>query len=132
MSDAPVWLSPEWADQAAALTPLLAVPSEVSGSVSFAFSSSPRKEVGFHWRYQSGTVIDAAVGVDAGADLVLGLAAADAADVVSGRVVPSVAFMRGRLKASGDEALLLAFLASSADGGLDRWIAGMAAIADVP
>lgn len=126
------WLSPEWVEQAAALTELLPDAGDVSGSVSLAFLTAPRKEIGFHWAYQDGRPEAAASGVDSGADLVLQLAAEDAADVVSRRVAPSVAFMRGKLKASGDGGLLLAFLGSSAGDGFDRWIAGLADVAPVP
>jgi len=48
------------------------------------------------------------------ADLTLGLSWADAALVVSGELPPSVAYMQGRLKTSGDNALLLKVLAWSA------------------
>lgn len=47
-------------------------------------------------------------------DLTLTLSPADAVLVSQGRLAPSVAFMQGRLKTSGDNALLLRVLAWSA------------------
>ena len=63
-----------------------------------------------------------------GAELALTAAAADAADVLAGRVEPSVAFMRGRLKASGEGGLLLAFLASTATDDFEEWRSRVGAV----
>ncbi len=49
-------------------------------------------------------------------DLTLTLSPADAELVRQAQLLPSVAFMQGRLKTSGDNALLLAVLAWSATG----------------
>ena len=126
------WLSPEWAEEAAGLCRLLPEAPGADGTVTWSFSIAPRKEVGFHWRYEHGKVATAEAGPAAEADLTLTLAAADAADVLAGRVEPSVAFMRGRLKASGDGGLLLAFLESTTSAGYPAWRDGVAALAPVP
>jgi hypothetical protein len=126
------WLSPEWAAEVAALHDLLPPAGDAAGSVSLAFQVAPRKEVAVHWVYEGGKVVSGGAGPDPEARLVLTLAAADAADLLSGRVEPSVAFMRGRLKASGDGALLLGFLESTASGGFDTWRERAAAVAPVP
>ncbi len=55
------------------------------------------------------------------ADLTLQIGRADAQAVATGQVEPSVAYMRGRLKATGDGALLLGLLASTATDGYQEW-----------
>jgi hypothetical protein len=51
-------------------------------------------------------------------------------EVVSGTVEPSVAFMRGRLKAAGHGGLLLGFLESTRSDAFQTWRRGMAGLAD--
>lgn len=113
--------SAEWADQAAGLWSLLPPAPGGEGTVCLAIATAPRKEVSFHWRYAGGSVVDGGPGPVPEPTLSLTLGAADAPDVLSGRVEPSVAFMRGRLKASGDGSLLLAFLSSTATDGFEDW-----------
>ena len=62
------------------------------------------------------------MGAIADADLMLTIARDDAQAVASGEVEPSVAYMRGRLKASGDGALLLGLLASTATESYRDWL----------
>jgi hypothetical protein len=109
------WLSDEWAEGLAGAVGRLPGAGPVSGTVSLAVAKAPRKEVAVHWAYEDGSVAAAASGPLADADLVLTMTGADAATVLSGDVEPSVAFMRGRLKASGDGRLLLAFLRSTTE-----------------
>ena len=128
------WLGDDWASGAAGAIGLLPQAPGSSGTVSLAVSEGSgkkRREAGFHWRYEDGNAIDGAAGVDADADLVLLLAGDDAVEVLSGRVEPSVAFMRGRLKASGDEGLLLRFLRSTTDSKFGAWREKVAALAGV-
>lgn len=126
------WLSPEWAAEVAALHDLLPAAGEAEGTVCLAFQVAPRKEVSVCWTYEGGKVSSGGLGPKPDAGLQLTLAAADAADVLSGRVEPSVAFMRGRLKASGDGGLLLAFLESTTAEGFSAWRDGVAGLAPVP
>lgn len=114
-------MSAEWADAAAPLTELLPDVPGAAGSVSLAVSGGRRQEAGFHWSYDAGKARSGTAGIDGAADLVLLLAAPDAIDVLKGDVEPSVAFMRGRLKASGDGGLLLGFLKSTVDPAFSNW-----------
>jgi hypothetical protein len=132
---------PEWAAAAAELWPYLPPAPGAEGTVRLAVALAPRREVAFHWRYEGGKVVDGGaggdvgVGADGAAGVGLTLAAADATELLSGQVEPSVSFMRGRLKASGDGVLLLAFLSSTTDGGFDEWrrrAAGLAGLTDPP
>ena len=116
------WLSEEWlkevADQAGTRPPV----AGANGTVSLAITTGRRDEVSYHWSYRDGIPGEGAVGAIANADLTLTIARDDAQAVASGEVEPSVAYMRGRLKASGDGALLLGLLASTATDGYRDWL----------
>jgi hypothetical protein len=115
------WLSEDWlkevADQAGARPPV----AGANGTVSLAITIGRRDEVSYHWSYRDGAPGDGGVGSVPDADLTLTIARDDAQAVASGEVEPSVAYMRGRLKASGDGALLLGLLASTATDGYRDW-----------
>lgn len=122
-------MSPEWAEAAAPLTDLLPEIPGAEGTVSFAVSGGRRQEAGFHWSYQNGKAAPGVPGVDASAGLVLLAAGDDAIAVLKGEVEPSVAFMRGRLKASGEGGLLLGFLKSTTSPEFAGWRRAVAALA---
>jgi SCP-2 sterol transfer family len=124
-----LWLTQEWADEAARLTSDLPPVPGASGTISLTVSGGSRKEVHFHWAYRDGVAVDGATGPRSDADLVLTLAGSDAVEVLSGAVEPSVAFMRGRLKAAGDGGLLLGFLESTRSDTFEAWRRGMAGLA---
>lgn len=124
----------EWAEAAGQLWSLLPAADSVSGTVSLAIAVAPRKEVTFHWRYEAGRVVSGAAGRAADSEgpvLALTLSAADAADFLGGELATSVSFMRGRLKASGDGALLLAFLGSTESEEFAQWRSRLGALATV-
>jgi hypothetical protein len=116
------WLSEEWlkevADQAGTRPPV----AGANGTVSLAITTGRRDEVSYHWSYRDGVPGEGGVGAIADADLMLTIARDDAQAVASGEVEPSVAYMRGRLKASGDGALLLGLLASTATESYRDWL----------
>ncbi len=117
----PDWLSLEWVEAVAGLSDRLPAIPGVTAVVTLSFSLAPRNEIGFSWRYIDGQPGTGSPGAGREADLALTMSAADAADMISGRVEPSVAFMRGRLKAAGDGKLLLAFLESTTGPGYEGW-----------
>ncbi|MHB1496391.1 MAG: SCP2 sterol-binding domain-containing protein [Acidimicrobiales bacterium] len=65
-----------------------------------------------------------AAGCDGQADLTLTISPEDAALVLSGELAPSVAFMQGRLKTTGDNALLLELLRWSATEAFRKALLG--------
>jgi hypothetical protein len=79
------------------------------------------REVGYHWEYRDGKPGAGGVGLPADADLALTIARDDAWSVLTGEVEPSVAFMRGRLKSTGDTGLLLELLQSSTTRDYRVW-----------
>lgn len=110
-----------WVAAAAELWPYLPPIAGSNATVSLAIATAPRRQVAFHWRYEDGVPAAGGSGDGGQPDLSLTVAAADAPDLLAGRVEPSVAFMRGRLKSAGDQALLLAFLASTATEQFEEW-----------
>lgn len=68
----------------------------------------------------------------ADAALTLGLSWEDARQVASGELPPSVAYMQGRLKSSGDNALLLKLLAWTATPAFEAALAGWSGSARPP
>jgi hypothetical protein len=127
--------SEEWAAEAAELWPLLPPAPGLSGTVGFGVLIAPRKEVAFHWRYVDGSVVGGGTGAapasDAGDWVSFTLSRADAGEVLSGGVAPSVAFMRGRLKTAGDNGMVLAFLASTEEDGFADWLRRLSTLAAV-
>jgi hypothetical protein len=117
----PTWLSEEWFEAAAPLTSSLPPVDTFSGTVDLAVVTAPRRESHLHWTYRDGEPGEGAPGPAADVDLGLSVSAADAVRLVDGSVEPSVAFMRGRLKGTGDGGLLLAFLASTTRPEFEVW-----------
>jgi hypothetical protein len=121
----------EWAAEAAELWPLLPLAPGLTAAVSFGILMAPRKEVAFHWIYQTGEVVSGAPGPvpDGPRAAAFTVGRADAASVLSGDVAPSVAFMRGRLKTAGDNGVVLDFLASTETDGFGEWLARLSGLA---
>jgi hypothetical protein len=71
-------------------------------------------EVVYWLAWEDGRVVDGGLGPDPAADVMLTAPRALAAELAAGRVEPSVAFMQGRMKTSGDQAALLRVLAVTA------------------
>ncbi len=107
------YLSDEWLAEMAALAPSRPPVPGANGTISVTIARSKRDEVGYHWTYKDGVPVDGGVGALPDADLVLTIGADDAKLITTGEVEPSVAFMRGRLKAAGDNGLLLGWLSST-------------------
>ncbi len=126
------WATADWAAAVGGLWADLPPAPGADGTVSLAVAIAPRKEVSFHWTYRDGSAVAGGPGPGGEPDLVLGLGPADGSDVFSGRVEPSVAFMRGRLKATGAGGLLLAFLASTTAPGFEGWRSKVAKAGSLP
>jgi hypothetical protein len=116
------------ADLAASRPPI----AEANGTVSVAITRGRSGDAAYHWSYREGVPGDGGVGAALDSDLVLTIADVDARPVATGAVEPSVAYMRGRLKAAGDGALLLGWLASMARDGSAEWRARAVARAGPP
>jgi hypothetical protein len=117
----PEWLSEEWCEEVAALAGSRPEVEGGNGVVSLTVTRGKGIAAAYHWAYKDGRPGAGGVGQMADADLVVTIGEADAALVAAGEVDPSVAYMRGRLKATGDGALLLGWLASTATDAYDEW-----------
>src|SRR5580704_12592901 len=115
------WLSEEWLQEVAARAGSRPSVPGVTGTVSVAVTGGPHGDAVYHWSYRDGIPGDGASGAAGAADLALVIPYADARPVAAGEVEPSVAYMRGRLKATGDGALLLGLLASTATEDYRQW-----------
>ena len=115
------WLSEEWLQEVAARAGSRPPVPGVTGTVSVSVTGAPNGDAVYHWSYQDGVPGDGAAGPAGGADLALVITHADARPVAAGEVEPSVAYMRGRLKATGDGALLIGLLASTATEEYRAW-----------
>lgn len=96
--------------------------ADARGTVALALVWPTGQEKVLHWRFEGGRPVAGGAGPVEDADVVLSAAGPDAESLLSGEVEPSVAFMRGRLKAAGDGALLLAFLESTAGDRHKAWL----------
>ena len=123
------WLSEEWTRQVGAASDLLPSVDGLSASVNLVIAVSRREEVRVSWRYADGVPAESPAG-ESSADLEMSVSAEEAADLFTGRVEPSVAFMRGRLKATGNQAVMLGFLQSTSKPAFTRWRDEALALAD--
>jgi hypothetical protein len=124
------WATPEWAGEAAAMYCLLPDVADANATVSLSVVVASRREVSFYWCYEHGRPVGGGVGSPPGAQLALSAAARDADEIFSSAVLPAVAFMRGRLKATGEGGLLLAFLRSTSDPRFAAWCGRIAQLAE--
>ena len=115
------WLSEAWLKEVSAQAGTRPPVPGANGTVSLAITIGRRDEVSYHWSYRDGVPGDGGLGAASDADLTLTIARDDAQAVASGDVEPSVAYMRGRLKASGNGALLLGLLESTATDAYRDW-----------
>jgi SCP-2 sterol transfer family protein len=125
-----IWLSNEWAEEAAGLAGLLPPVPDITGTVSLAVIGPAKREVQVRWQYQAGTAGTSSDDLPSAVQLSMTLSSSDAVEVITGEVEPSVAFMRGRLKATGDGALLLGFLESTTNEAYEIWRERVAALAE--
>jgi hypothetical protein len=93
----------------------------LSGSVTLSVTGGAGGDADLRWCYHDGIPGECDGAVVGAADLVLSVGSADAWAVAAGEMDPSVAYMRGRLKASGNGALLLGLLASTATEDYRSW-----------
>ena len=105
------WLSDAWVATGAAEAAELTGPPSLSGSVLVEVTDGPDGDVTLHADFAEGRLVGSGAGAPASADLTLTLTDSDARAVLSGALDPSVAFMQGRMKVSGDMGPLLDLLA---------------------
>jgi hypothetical protein len=115
------WLSEEWLEAVSALADERPPLAGASGTVSMTVADGRKVHGGYHWSYKDGAPSGGAPGPAGGADVVLTISTEDAKAVADEGIEPSVAFMRGRLKTSGDNGLLLQWLASTATDDYAAW-----------
>ena len=107
------FLSEEWVSLQRVLGAELPARPGASGRLQYTVTGAPG-EVVYWLAWEDGRVVDGGLGPDPAAEVMLVAPRPLAAELASGRVEPSVAFMQGRMKTSGDQAALLRVLAVTA------------------
>jgi hypothetical protein len=109
----PEFLSDDWFDAARAI----AGSRETAGGscrVDVVVTGAPGGDVQWHVIVANGSSADIGPGAGSDADVTLTLTFPDAVAVQRGELDPSVAFMQGRMKTTGDPGKLLDVLAATA------------------
>jgi SCP-2 sterol transfer family len=107
------FLSEDWVSLQRELGAALPPRPGASARVQFTVTGAPG-EVVYWLAWEDGRVVDGGLGPDPAAEVQLVTPRALAAELAQGRLEPSVAFMQGRMKTSGDQAALLRVLAATA------------------
>jgi putative sterol carrier protein len=89
-------------------------PDTLTGQVQVDITGSADGDVSVHAGFDGGHLTEAGPGPAEDPGATLTLTAADAADVLAGSLDPSVAFMQGRMKVTGDMSLVIDLLALAA------------------
>lgn len=90
-------------------------------SVQFVVSGSPSGEVKHVWEINEGRLVSSVVGSKSDAEIVISISWDDAVQIQQGALNPSVAFMQGRMKASGNMTKFLTLLSSTAWPQFEEW-----------
>jgi SCP-2 sterol transfer family len=107
MSD---WLSAEWFDETRGLWSDAPAAGNVAARLQCEVSGGPEGGLSCYWLLDGGRLVGSGPGGIDAPDVTVTLTWADALAVQRGHLDPSVAFMQGRLKVSGDMAVLVAVL----------------------
>jgi len=108
------WLTREWVDTARAEVADLVGPTTLSGVLQVDVTGGVEGDSVVHVTFDVGRLVGAGAGPVDGPDAVVSLSDEDARAVVAGALDPSVAFMQGRMKVTGDMGLVVDLLALSA------------------
>ena len=111
-------LDQQWLSSALATAPSVAADEQFT--VSLTLSDGKRTNAVSTWTVANGAV-SAAASLDGEPDLALVIPPTDARAVASGALQPAAAYMQGKLKATGDMALMLRLVKSSGTPTFDVW-----------
>jgi len=107
----------EWVVAVQAETAGLEGPAGLAGTVQVDATGGPDGDVSVHATFDGGCLTVVGVGPTPGPDATLTLTAPDAADVLTGELDPSVAFMQGRMKVAGEMGVVLDLLSMASTDG---------------
>ena len=103
-----------------------------SGTVDLAVTGTSAGDVHVGLTFQDGRLVSASPEAPADPSLTLSLTREEAQAVLDGTLAPSVVYMRGRLRTSGDNRLLLVVLSATATPVFERWRSEVAGAAPPP
>jgi hypothetical protein len=104
------YLSEAWFDETRALGADRPEQPGVSVRVNWVVTGSPGGEITYHTVAEDGRVVDTALGLLPDAEVTLTAAWPDRVRIAGGELDINVAFMQGKVKASGNMAKLLSLL----------------------
>jgi len=102
-----------WVDAVLAEGAALLGPTTLDGTVQVDVTGGPDGDASVHATFAGGRLTGAGVGPVPLAHATLTLGEADAAAVLAGSLDPSVAFMQGRVKVTGDMGVVLDLLSAA-------------------
>ncbi len=108
------FLSEDWFEESRRVADSATFAEGVSGRIACEVTGGPDGEVRCGAVLEDGRLTAWGPGAVDGPELTVTTTAADAAAIQRGELDPSVAYMRGRLKAAGSMSLLLALLSATA------------------
>lgn len=123
----PALLSAQWFELQRSATADLPLRPGASASIQFDVAGGPDGPVSFHQVIEDGRVVAAADGPVDDADFTLIMRWDDFVDSLHGRFDPTVGFMQGRVKVTGNIGRMLSVLPVT---GSVEWREAMAVLAD--
>ncbi len=124
------FLTAEWFDEAGRLGADQPPRPGATGRVQVVVSGGPNGDVKGSFTVEDGRVVGAAVGDAPDAELTMTLDYATAVEIQQGTLDPSVAFMQGRSKTTGDTGLLLQLLPVTRTDGYQAFQEKLRAVTD--
>jgi putative sterol carrier protein len=104
------WLTQEWLDEMSRLAKSQPERPGATAKLQYVITGGPEGDVHYYWVLEDGRLLENRLGEIDDADVTLTETYADAMSVQKGELDASAAFMQGKLKVSGNMALLMALL----------------------
>lgn len=122
----PDLLTQDWLDRQRSGTTSLPERPGATARIQYEVRGGPDKTVVFHTHLEDGRIVTNALGADDEADFTMLIPHDQFLDIVRGELDPSVGYMRGQIKVTGNIGRMLSVLPVTTS---DEWRAAMADLA---